>query len=698
MYTAYLRNHLTVLHEWLSNESHGRWILVFDNAQPGLDLRGIVPPKGGKVIITSRHTDVRTHTGFITRDVPPLSPSEAVDVFLSRWERLFYSGRRHHTIPPSMSPPIESLSDRPLAAVLAASCAGSLPLHSALEHLQILYEEDAPAPGNIDPKIWKWFSNMMEELSPVESSLLMLLAMFDWKQIPDDFLDALRAGTVRDHQFVSLRSIQRLVSLQLLQRQNDPSTPYLRIPAVIQDCLNHYLSEHGDQAPDLAREGSDWLSSAFNRAFTSFDRLTKFLKVMNPHCRAFCLSLKRFSIPPDNNLSDRLRTMSIYFLDKSISTALKRSTTQFWRTWMISNSFALPKQTYAEDDQTQYIEPTILPPGVFEQRDPASVAMPADQRIRTSIYSVLWEDLKSSVLMGAIGSAWHGIREEQFAFVHSLQGELHDNALMREITNAIDKGGNAGLQRAVGLCLRDEVLKSELMDCMGCDTINEIAKLVSYGLQDNTSRISQDVIDSAVSGGLDLFKGSSFFEIGGAFDKVLSGQVELVLRSVLEPSMTSRADPESFERVTTFTVMQMSETPFRERVRTVARGYWQVVGATQILFAASILNHMIFGLVKANGLRGGVISSVSQEGWLETLVTQTIEVVREGVMKLERRRSPSWRLSARRAIYWCLQAEASRTAWGSATAALAPYNYQNQDRWEEICILMEMTDASWPLV
>jgi len=41
--------------DWVSDELAAPWLAVFDNAFSGLDLRGLLPKTGGKIIITSRH-------------------------------------------------------------------------------------------------------------------------------------------------------------------------------------------------------------------------------------------------------------------------------------------------------------------------------------------------------------------------------------------------------------------------------------------------------------------------------------------------------------------------------------------------------------------------------------------------------------------------------------------------------------------
>jgi hypothetical protein len=56
-----------------------------------------------------------------------------------------------------------------------------------------------------------------------------------------------------------------------------------------------------------------------------------------------------------------------------------------------------------------------------------------------------------------------------------------------------------------------------------------------------------------------------------------------------------------------------------------------------------------------------------------------VELVREGVAVLQNKYTPGWRLTARRAMYYCQQAESAKTGWGAFAAVEAP-TYQNQER------------------
>jgi hypothetical protein len=697
-------NRKQLFRDWLSTEHHAKWMVIFDNAHHGLDLRDLLPYKGGKVIITSRHTDVKTDAGFITKDVPPLLPAEATELFLSRWKLHNHAGREYHTMLPSVESVLEDLHDRPLAVVLAASCVASMRLDSAQEHLQILQEEESSDAGHLDKKIWKWVCHLLEELNPAELNLLTLLAIFDGRCISDEFLDSISGGNAGEDTVFSgrqySRSLQRLISLQLIQRRSDPWKQYLHIPMAIRNCLWHYVAIRHDLSIVLIKEGMYLLHSAFtNTNHEDSSRMRTFLETIYPHCRTLFLSIKQHALSPNDDVLSILPSLSAYALGEATSEATSRCHKQFWRTWLLCNNFNLPESTSAEDDGAQHIDPAVFPSWVVERQNIGSTSRQLLlQRVYDSISAFFMDDIKQCLLLSAIGQSWHGVREEVFQYAKELPNAPQDNAIMREITNAIDNGGCAGLQTAVAQCVRDEGFNAELLS-LGRRSINYVAEIITCSLTDSDHEfpeVTSELLESAVSVSLNWFLFLSFNMIGGAFVDLFKGRITAAVCSVIEPGMTSNSNvaPESFESVTAFMVSTLAGSLFRERSRRVSRGYWEVVGAMGLFFAADVLRQLSAILRRdgANSPEGH--SSDEQRERADVLLSRAIELTREGVMSLERKQAPGWKLSVGKAVFWCLQAEECRTGW---TTAEIGQSYRNQERWEESCILAGMNENGWPL-
>jgi hypothetical protein len=136
--------------DWLTLEHVAPWIAVFDNAYEGLDIRGMLPSTGGKVIITSRHENFKVDDEFETRQITPLSTLEAVELFLAIWA----SHRKPRVECPSVLQTtksiLEGLRAKPLSISLAASCVASMDFDSAQSHLRVLQDETTSDPDNGD--------------------------------------------------------------------------------------------------------------------------------------------------------------------------------------------------------------------------------------------------------------------------------------------------------------------------------------------------------------------------------------------------------------------------------------------------------------------------------------------------------------------------------------------------------------------
>lgn len=161
--------------------------------------------------------------------------------------------------------------------------------------------------------------------------------------------------------------------------------------------------------------------------------------------------------------------------------------------------------------------------------------------------------------------------------------------------------------------------------------------------------------------------------IAGAFDDLFDSKVKVAVCDVIEPSMTSgsNADPDSFETVTAFMVDTFAATLFKERSKKVARGYWEVVGGMGLFFASDILLQLSIDIRKDTNIN-------TEHNHSDDLMTNAINLTREGIMALERNQTPGWKMSIKRAATLCLQAKKCRNGWMTADTE---YDYRNQERW-----------------
>ncbi|KAE9377690.1 hypothetical protein N431DRAFT_527699 [Stipitochalara longipes BDJ] len=544
---------------WLEKEHRGKWLIVFDNAPEHLDIRGLLPTKGGKVIITSRHSSFKTDAPFITNLAPSLDSDGATGLFLAKWQHYHYTERFQLDLFPSTAAVIQRLHDRPLAIILAASCVSPMRFSVAQEHIQILDGEQVSDAGLLDPKIWRWFYHLLDALTPAESDLLSLFSIFDSTYITDDFLDFITSCHLGEETILSSRH--------------------------------------------------------------------------------------------------------------------------------------LPESTTAEDDGAQDIDIPTIPPWISrDQEVKPALQTPLQRLVLDSIRDFFLKDVKQCLLMAAISRPWHGVREDIFQYTRELPNAPRESPIMRQIIDSIDKGGCAGLQSAAARSCRDEGFNKELRD-LGRRSLNHIAELVTFCLSEvygnDSSEITPEILQSAVTTSMEWYQFSSFFMIGGAFHDLFEGTIKATVCSVIEPSITSgsNVEPESFERVVAFMVDTVTEKNFQQRSKRVARGYWEVVGAMGVFFAADLLMQLSVASAKD-------AITAAEKFRTDDLISKAIELAREGIMALEQKQTPAWKLSVRRAASWCLQAEQCRNGWGSSDIG---YDYPNEEHWEDSCILLGMNESSWAL-
>ena len=116
------RDHYRAVTQWLLDPANGKWILIFDNANPELNFGDILPENvpWGKTIFTSRSQDIKVGTKWLSNDLasipmPLFSADEAFTLFMSRCANLELTQAQKLEVSRLSS----SLRHNPLAVTLA---------------------------------------------------------------------------------------------------------------------------------------------------------------------------------------------------------------------------------------------------------------------------------------------------------------------------------------------------------------------------------------------------------------------------------------------------------------------------------------------------------------------------------------------------------------------------------------------------
>jgi hypothetical protein len=165
---------------------------------------------------------------------------------------------------------------------------------------------------------------------------------------------------------------------------------------------------------------------------------------------------------------------------------------------------------------------------------------------------------------------------------------------------------------------------------------------------------------------------ASFNQMCGPFHDTFGSDMLQILSTVIESNFDSPGIADSIENIVGFIVQTSGALDMKERMRVVAKGYWEVMVALSLSFAANSLAKL-----------SAVVGDLKGGAW-QILMTSFIEICREAIMTFSTFGSPGWKEVIKRSTFWCLQAELCRRGWA---AGLAEYMYRNDQQWEEHRIL-----------
>ena len=708
-FTVELGNNITQLRDWLMDPANGRWVLIVDDLcyQSGLQKLVPSPVSWGIILITCRQSNANLHFDSTNVCMPSLTPEEALRLFLTSSNLI--SGTNPE---PSRADPMlplrkitSGLCDSPAAIVFAASCTTSKNPASVANYLSMLEEEDSISGGPWNSKTMQWASIMFGELKLAERSVLTQLYLFSPNKYTEEFIELMLSSSrfryVNGH-FLQRQpfwsALEQLTRRGCLQRDRDPRTQGHSMPRLMQEVLEQKLASDRDNFGTAAGIAKIILCDVFKgidlRNMSEFQAV---MSTLSPHHRA--LSHKHMGRLERSDLEIEGLTGAIFlhYIMKATGQGMQRSLRQSWRRWMGQNGYELSGSSAmtTDDDGIEFVDNDSIPSWLYD-RSASNGSLSNNTRGQSSFTSslkeILWKSLRDSITIGIIGSGWHGIRDEIFDFVRENRNSRSDTEVAA-IIDYIDKGACAGLIQIVKKYVHGDVFKEKMMVKTGADVIHDLSRLLDQVLDDGTMDLEDTAITDGVQGALEFLMAFTFREISRSFDAMLV-PLKSFLNTLIESPLKG-SSPDSFQSIVSFTVETMSESYVQSFALSAGRAFWDVLSSAQTWLAASIVNHINFALLtsSADPESHGPVHSPGDR--FTTLNNRSMELVREGVIASHVRSTPGWRLSMRKATYWCLLAEQATRSLPIDVAGR--YKYRNQERWEEVCILLEMTEAVWPL-
>ena len=718
---------MTQLRDWLMDPANGRWVLVVDDLcfQSGLQDLVPSPVSWGTILITCRQ-GANLHFGLAEVRMPPLTTEEALSLFWA--SSTLTSG----SIPgPSRADSMlplkhitSGLCDSPAAIIFAASCTTSKNPASVANYLSMLEEGEKTVGVPWTSSALQWASIVFGELNFAERSVLAQLYLFDPNKFTEESKELmLSSSRVRydsyelNRQFLQRkpfdRALEQLTRRGCLRRERDPWTQYYSMPRVVQEVLEQKLARDRETFETAASIAKSLLRDAFEAIKLSTEMsldsvpetfgstLSEFeasMSAISPHHRAFSRkSLGRLE-GSDLEIEGLTGAMFLHYIMEATEEGIHRSLRQSWRRWMGQNGYEISEISamITDDDGIEFVDNDSISSWLDDRSAYEDSQLNNTRRpslVTGSLKEALWKSIRDSITVGMIGRGWHGIREEIFDFVRENRGPRSDTEISA-IIDYIDKGGCEGLIQKVKKYVHGDVFREKMMDRTGADVIHDLSRLINQALDNNSMDLDDTAIADGVRNALEFLMPFTFRQISGSFDAMLVPLKSLLTTLIESPLQGS--SPDSFQSIVSFTVNYMSESHVQSYALSAGRAFWDVLSSAQIWIAASIINHINFGLLASSpGIESHGFMDSSPDDLFSALNSRSMELVREGVMASHVRSTPGWRLSMRKATYWCLLAEETRR--GLPVAVAGQYEYRNQERWEEVCILLEMTKAVWPL-
>ena len=684
--------------DWLVNSHCGPWIAIFDNAYAGLDLRKLLPRTGGKVLVTARHTNILANSGLTTRQMPSFTPDDAVQLFISRWseQRRPFEVDWKTSLPPSITDLLHTLTDRPLAITLAATCASFTSIEAANRYLHILGDEDPMDAGGVDPKIWKWGYHLLDELGENELYLLGVLCVFDSDWITDDFLDFLANDTEQRSIFSSrqyTRFLDRLLKLSLVKRQRNSVRQYYYIPLAVKECVVHYantVAKHTSMQ-DIVNEGCKLLALSLTTAkLEPKDDYHKSLRVAYAHIHSICLATETHGAFPGGTIVSFLDEISQVALYEAISETTSFLFDRFWRTWLQNNNLPLHESTVIEDDCPELIVHPPFPSWIIS-RSPANSIENEELRetISELIVPGLADHFLSSAGVAAIWRGWNSMKQDIVRYAST-----HENTTRNtEILFHLETGGCEGQFHCVQSVRSDECVRKATAD--GKKWLQDLIDIIVGFLVD--SKIQASDLDAETLSRADTALRASWGRLlpcschmAGAFEGWLKeGCIVDLVRGVVDQGLTDHAKPQFFAQTVSLIVGNTGASHFKARLALALRGAWEVLSGLTIFLAAEILRELS-SAVKVAGPEAERFVAASS-----ALTTGSIDMVRASIMtNFSSENSPGLEQALTKATFWCVQAEECRKVWRTSVEV---GKYRDQDSWEEYRILSGFT-GEWPIL
>jgi hypothetical protein len=688
------RDHHRAVTQWLLDPANGKWILIFDNANPELNFGDILPENvpWGKTLFTSCTEDIRMGTKrltspYIAVPMPPLSIDEALTLFMSRCGNLGLTQAQKSEITRLTT----SLRHNPLAITLAS-------LHfqtfQTMSDRGGACDEFSERDGH---HIRRFTSLLIEDARMSQRILIEFLVLLSRNAFSSDIIDACQRSRrrLRDLQTAAdfLRTsntgpaIQHWVSIGLLQRQTSPSRLYFVIPSFVKTTILQELANDPEQAESILKLGLILVSSVQDEIFpSSMESMAECIEKTIVSFRNLCMTAKDMSVTVPEDIGKYLQLAALHYLDKVIEEGRRLFNKLFWRQWLASFQYPLPSYTINEEKSLvgppNFPWPMWLETGPQSNEDPES--LDSKTVIQNALIARLWDQLNLAILASGMGRGWHGVREYVFDFARRKFHSGFSEEQKARFIDYVDKGGAEGLQAVLLTVTNAGEFQQEATNRINSDAVDDIVQMICAISSPYIISLSEEAVQQAISEALDHTMSDMFMQACGAMDEVLL-PIQDLINSIMLGSLEVPSDGEGARTLVRFAVGTTGEKHIRQRCLAMTEGFCGYLDSAKVWIASKVCLHLTYNALQESGSMGEI-------DW--NRVYAIIELIREGVMPVEKVPGRMGEVAGRRMVYWLEEACKCRSAWG-AQPGVPGYKFRNQVLWEDTCILMGAASGSW---
>jgi len=681
--------------QWLLNPENGRWILIFDNANPELNFGEIFPKTvpWGKILFTSRTGNVTMGTRqpiehLVSVSMPPLSADEALALFTQRCANSEIAQAQKSEVSR-----LTSLLRYSPFSILRASA-----YLQTFRDVTAIQPTEHDTPDKNENFVSLLISLLIEEAGPNRCLFLIFLFLLGGGTTPLEVVNLCqrllksRRDLQRGNEFLSISNtgptINHWTSIGLLQRQNSPLGTVLVFRSSAAMAMEQEILKDPEQTRYILELSFRLLAFGKDEVGSlSSVNIVKYIEKTISSLRNLCAVARDISLPLPRDSVSHLQVSSFHYLDKTIVEGRLLFKKMFWRQWLSSFNYPPPAYLKNENEFTTgapiHQWPTWLE-NVFQTSDLQSI----DFRnfLQDEIVAKLWDELERATWLCGISNAWFEVRKHVFDYARQNFHADFSEGQKASFIDFIDKGGTEGVQTKLVSITRSQDFREEVKGKISSGAVEEIAQVICAISHPHVPFLSKEVIQKAISEALGDTMPETFYEAGSVFTSTLL-PIQGVIKNIIEGLLEIPSDGESARNLVSFGVSEVGGQHLQDRCLALADGFCEYLYAAKMWIAAKVCLHLAYAAADENKPTGEV-----DWDWICAI----IEIAREGVCPVERIPGRKAEVAGRRMLHWLEEAHRCRDAWG-ARPDVPAYGFRNQALWEETRILMGAENSSWIL-